>query len=180
MAATGSLTAALWPEAGRILLRCPPTRALIRRNRRGAPSPQEIPMAAKSTKKAAPKKAAKRTTKKTRTKKATPKRTPKAKTTPKKKAVPKAKRASAKTAAPAKAAPSRDRDPRLPKPGGILTRTFKGKEIKVEVLDAGFAYDGKTWRSLSAIAKEVSGTSWNGYLFFSLQKRQEARKGASE
>ena len=50
---------------------------------------------------------------------------------------------------------------RLPKPGGILTRTFKGKEIKVEVLDAGFAYDGKTWRSLSAIAKEVSGTSWN-------------------
>jgi len=120
-------------------------------------------MAAKSTKKTAPKKAAKRTTKKAATKKASPKRAPKA--TPKKKASPKPKRA------PAKAAPSRDRDPRLPKAGAVLTRTFKGKEIKVEVLDAGFAYDGKTWRSLSAIAKEVSGTSWNGYLFFGLQKR---------
>ena len=117
-------------------------------------------MAAKSTKKATTKKAVKRTPKK-----ATPKRAPKAKATPKKKAAPRAKITAAK------APPSRDRDPRLPKPGAILTRTFKGKEIKVEVLDAGFAYDGKTWRSLSAIAKEVSGTSWNGYLFFGLQKR---------
>ena len=51
------------------------------------------------------------------------------------------------------------------------TRTFNGKEIKVEVLDAGFRYDGKTWRSLSSIAKAISGTSWNGFLFFNLQKR---------
>jgi len=82
----------------------------------------------------------------------------------------------AKTAAtpavPAKAAkPPRERDPRLPRPGAILTRTFENKEIKVEVLDAGFKYDGKTWRSLSAIANEVSGTSWNGFLFFNLQTR---------
>lgn len=65
----------------------------------------------------------------------------------------------------------RARDPRLPRPGTVLTRTFNGKEIKVEVLDAGFRYDGKTWRSLSAIAKTVSGTSWNGFLFFNLQER---------
>lgn len=122
-------------------------------------------MAAKSTKKATAKKAVKRTPKKAAPKKATPKRAPKAKATPKKKAAVKAKGTAAK------AAPSRDRDPRLPKAGAILTRKFKGKEIQVEVLDAGFAYDGKTWRSLSAIAKEVSGTSWNGYLFFGLQKR---------
>lgn len=122
-------------------------------------------MAAKSTKKATTQKAVKRTPKKATPKKATPKRAPKAKATAKKKAGQKAKGTAAK------AAPSCDRDPRLPKAGAILTRTFKGKEIKIEVLDAGFAYDGKTWRSLSAIAKEVSGTSWNGYLFFGLQKR---------
>jgi len=65
----------------------------------------------------------------------------------------------------------RTRDPRLPRAGGILTRTLNGKEIKVEVLDAGFRHDGKTWRSLSAIANAVSGTSWNGFLFFNLQTR---------
>lgn len=125
-----------------------------------------------ATRKAAPKKAAKRAPKKKAAAKRAPtKRAPKAKTTAKRKTAPKAKPAPAKVATTAKTAPPRERDPRLPKPGGVLTRTFKGKEIKVEVLDAGFAYDGKTWRSLSAIAKEVSGTSWNGYLFFGLQRR---------
>src|SRR5262245_22609360 len=81
-----------------------------------------------------------------------------------------AKGKAKKAPAPAATEP-RPRDPRLPRPGGVLTRTFNGKEIKVEVLDAGFKYDGKTWRSLSAIAKAVSGTSWNGFLFFGIQKR---------
>jgi len=74
-------------------------------------------------------------------------------------------------AAPAKERTARPRDPRLPRPGTVLTRTFGKKEIKVTVLDRGFEFDGKTWRSLSAIANEVSGTSWNGYLFFNLQTR---------
>lgn len=74
-------------------------------------------------------------------------------------------------AAPAKDGTPRPRDPRLPKAGTILTRVFNGKEIKVEVLDAGFKYDGEMWRSLSAIARKVSGTSWNGYLFFNLLSR---------
>ena len=75
------------------------------------------------------------------------------------------------SAAPAKDETPRPRDPRLPKAGTVLTRTFNGKEIKVEVLDAGFRYDGDVWRSLSAIARKVSGTSWNGYLFFNLLSR---------
>jgi len=84
----------------------------------------------------------------------------------------KAAKSAAKSEAPAKTAtPPRERDPRLPKAGTVLTRTFGNKEIRVEVLDAGFKYDGRTWRSLSAIANEVSGTSWNGYLFFNLQTR---------
>ena len=78
----------------------------------------------------------------------------------------KAKAAPKATVTPA--AEPRPRDPRLPRAGAFLTRTFQGKEIKVEVLDAGFRYDGQTWRSLSAIAKAVSGSSWNGFLFFKL------------
>jgi hypothetical protein len=137
-------------------------------------------MTTKTTKKTPRKRAAKRSPKKKAAakrarKKAQAKRPAKAKTAP-------AKRAPT-TDAPAKTPANdntaqRPRDPRLPKPGAILTRTFQGKEIRVEVMDAGFAYDGKTWRSLSAIAKEVSGTSWNGYLFFSLQTR--AKQGGAQ
>jgi hypothetical protein len=83
----------------------------------------------------------------------------------------KAQTLPAATAPAAAKAEPRPRDPRLPKAGAVLTRTFQGKEIKVEVLDAGFRFDGKVWRSLSTIAKAVSGTSWNGFLFFGIQKR---------
>ena len=82
-------------------------------------------------------------------------------------------------ATPAKGGTPRPRDPRLPKPGTVLTREFQGKKVHVEVLDAGFRYDGDVWRSLSAIARKVSGTSWNGYLFFNLLKRA-AKPAATE
>ena len=98
------------------------------------------------------------------------------------KAAPKARATKPKAAKPAPKsepeAPARERDPRLPKPGDLITRTFQDKEIRVQVLDAGFLYDGKTWRSLSAIAKEVTGTSWNGFLFFGLQSRAKTTGGA--
>jgi hypothetical protein len=57
-------------------------------------------------------------------------------------------------------------DERLPMPGSELTRKYKGKLIVVRVLDRGFEYDGRVHRSLSAIAHEVTGTRWNGFLFF--------------
>ncbi|MEZ6008793.1 MAG: DUF2924 domain-containing protein [Planctomycetota bacterium] len=97
------------------------------------------------------------------------------------KAAPKARATKPKAAKPAPkraGGPARERDPRLPKPGDLITRTFQDKEIRVQVLDAGFLYDGKTWRSLSAIAKEVTGTSWNGFLFFGLQSRAKTTGGA--
>ncbi len=75
--------------------------------------------------------------------------------------------------------PPVEREARLPRPGGVLTRTFQGKEVKVQVLDAGFGYEGKTWRSLSAIAKAGTGTSWNGLLFFRLQARAKQPKDAA-
>ena len=61
-------------------------------------------------------------------------------------------------------------DSRLPMPGTLLTREYKGQTIQVMVLDNGFEYEGQVYRSLSRIAKVVSGSHWNGYGFFGLKK----------
>ena len=45
-----------------------------------------------------------------------------------------------------------------------------GRETAVKVLEAGLEYGGQVYRSLSAIAKAVTGTTWNGHLFFGLTK----------
>ena len=58
------------------------------------------------------------------------------------------------------------RDPRLPQAGTILVRRYKGQKVRVEVLDKGFAWEGRTYRSLSAVAEAVTGAHWNGFLFF--------------
>ena len=60
------------------------------------------------------------------------------------------------------------RDRRLPIPGSIITKIYKGVEIKIKVLEKGFEYDGKTYRTLSQVANVLSGNHWNGYLFFGL------------
>ena len=66
-------------------------------------------------------------------------------------------------------------DSRLPMPGALLTREYRGRTIRVRVLPKGFDFEGTIYRSLSAIAKEVTGAHWNGYLFFGLEKpRSEA------
>src|SRR4051794_6189844 len=65
------------------------------------------------------------------------------------------------------AAPSSaDGRDRLPIPGTVLTRTYRGKHVAVTVLPDGFEFEGQTYKSLSAIAKAVTGSHWNGYLFF--------------
>jgi hypothetical protein len=57
-------------------------------------------------------------------------------------------------------------DPRLPPPGTILTRPYKGQILQVQVRTDGFAYAGRVYPSLSAVAKAVTGTHTNGYHFF--------------
>jgi hypothetical protein len=57
-------------------------------------------------------------------------------------------------------------DQRLPPPGTILTRPYKGQLVQVQVLTEGFAYGGKVYASLSAVAKAITGSHCNGYLFF--------------
>lgn len=61
-------------------------------------------------------------------------------------------------------------DDRLPMPGTLLKRTYKGRAIQVRVLPNGFEFEGVVHRSLSAIARQVTGGHWNGYYFFGLQK----------
>ena len=62
------------------------------------------------------------------------------------------------------------RDPRLPPVGSVLKRSYQGKTIIVTVLEQGFSYNGRTYGSLSAVAHQVTGTRWNGFLFFALLK----------
>ena len=57
-------------------------------------------------------------------------------------------------------------DHRLPPPGTILTRPYKGQLVQVQVLTDGFAYAGTVYASLSAVAKVITGSHCNGFHFF--------------
>lgn len=66
----------------------------------------------------------------------------------------------------------RARDPRLPPAGTVLRRAHGGVEHEVVVLEEGFGYRGTHYSSLSAVAKAITGTGWNGLLFFGLVERR--------
>lgn len=66
-------------------------------------------------------------------------------------------------------------DPRLPPPGQMLVRQFKDKSIIVKVRTDGFEYENRIYRALSAIAREVTGTKWNGFLFFNVAQTDGAK-----
>ena len=59
-------------------------------------------------------------------------------------------------------------DSRIPMPGTLLRRKYKDRTIVVRILSKGFEYEGEVYRSLSAIAKKITGCHWNGMLFFNL------------
>ena len=70
-----------------------------------------------------------------------------------------------------------DHDPRLPMPGGWIMKHRKGKTHVVKVLDDGrFEYEDRRYKSLSAIAQEITGTKWNGLLFFGLTEKKNGRR----
>ncbi len=54
--------------------------------------------------------------------------------------------------------------------GSRLIRVWQGKTHQVTVLDSGYLYEDKAWKSLSAIARQITGTSWSGPVFFGLKK----------
>jgi hypothetical protein len=66
------------------------------------------------------------------------------------------------------------RDPRLPAEGTILQRQHQDRTITVKILAEGFEHDGKIYESLSSIASSVTGTRWNGFSFFGLNKKGAA------
>jgi hypothetical protein len=60
-------------------------------------------------------------------------------------------------------------DPRLPAPGTAIVRRYKGQTLRVLVRPDGLEFDGNRYKSLSAVAKAVTGSHCNGYRFFRLE-----------
>lgn len=75
--------------------------------------------------------------------------------------------------------PKSERDPRLPEPGTVVSREWGGETHEVIVRDEDFEYAGRRYATLSRVAREITGTNWNGYLFFRLQKRSRSRASQS-
>jgi hypothetical protein len=61
-------------------------------------------------------------------------------------------------------------DGRLPLPGSTIARVYKGEMLEVHVLPNGFEYEGEVYKSLSSVAKKITGLHCNGYLFFRLTR----------
>ena len=66
--------------------------------------------------------------------------------------------------------PVRPRDSRLPAPGNIITKTYRGKTIEIKVLENGFEYEGKVFKSISRVAMTIVKRPISGYVFFGLTK----------
>ncbi|HZT79147.1 MAG TPA: DUF2924 domain-containing protein [Gemmataceae bacterium] len=62
-------------------------------------------------------------------------------------------------------------DYRLPPPGTVITRRYKGEVLQVKVLPHGFEYEGEVYGSLSAVARAITGSHCNGYLFFRMGEK---------
>ena len=70
--------------------------------------------------------------------------------------------------------------PRQIKPGSELVRTWNRRTYRVTVMEKGFAWEGRTFSSLSEIAFAITGTRWNGPRFFGMRSRPSQSKGGKE
>lgn len=61
-------------------------------------------------------------------------------------------------------------------PGTRLKRRWRGIEYEVIVVEGGFKYDGQVYRSLTAVAMAITGTKWNGRIFFGLPPARTIKK----
>ena len=64
----------------------------------------------------------------------------------------------------------KEQDGRLPAVGTVITKTYHGQTIEVKVLENGFEYQGKTYKSISRVAMEIVKRPISGYVFFGLSK----------
>jgi hypothetical protein len=65
------------------------------------------------------------------------------------------------------------------RPGTQMLREWKGQTHTVTAVNDGFEWNGRTYKSLSAIAKEITGTNWNGYVFFGVKRPAPGNKNAA-
>ena len=63
-------------------------------------------------------------------------------------------------------------DNRVPAPGGAIVRNYRGHQVRVTVLVDGFEYEGRRYKSLSAVAKAISGSHCNGFRVFGLEAKR--------
>jgi len=63
-------------------------------------------------------------------------------------------------------------------PGTVLEREWKGVIHRAVVHPEGFEYQGRFYDSISAVARAITGTKWNGMVFFGLKKQRSAQRGA--
>jgi hypothetical protein len=77
--------------------------------------------------------------------------------------------------------PSSRPTPPLPRTGTVLVREWQGTTHHVTIVNDGFLWNGQTHRSLSAIARAITGAKWNGPRFFGMRERSiktaESRHG---
>ena len=64
----------------------------------------------------------------------------------------------------------KERDGRLPAVGTVITKTYHGQGIEVKVLENGFEYQGKIYKSISRVAMNIVKRPISGYVFFGLSK----------
>lgn len=76
------------------------------------------------------------------------------------------KQSAADVAAPE----TKERDRRLPAVGTVITKTYHGQTFEIKVLENGFEYQGKTYKSISRVAMEIVKRPISGYVFFGLTK----------
>jgi hypothetical protein len=70
--------------------------------------------------------------------------------------------------------------PRRIKPGSELVRTWNRRTCRVVVMEKGFAWEGRTYSSLSEIAFAITGTKWNGPRFFGLRSSSSRSEGETK
>lgn len=64
----------------------------------------------------------------------------------------------------------KERDSRLPAAGTVITKTYHGQTLEVKVLENGFEYQGKVYKSISRVAMNIVKRPISGYVFFGLTK----------
>lgn len=78
------------------------------------------------------------------------------------------------------ASAKKKRDPRLPSVGSKIKRKYKGETYEVSCLASSFKYDGEEYKSLSAVAREITGAkSINGFFFFGLTEKKNPTTAAA-